>query len=91
VNELSIQAFPFTSTDCLASYTESRLRPASTKNWSHVTFGPTEVTIDSYQPGVSISGRFHSVVPPGPSNPDLPPVTLDGEFRGPVDLGDPNR
>lgn len=88
VNDLSIQTFPFTSTDCLANYTE--IRGPVSKTWMHLTTGATEVTIDSYEPGVSISGRFHSVVPAS-TNPDLPPITLDGEFHGPVDLGDPNR
>lgn len=91
VNDLSIQAFPFTSTDCLAGYTETRARPLETKIWTHLQTGATEVTIGEYTPGVFISGRFRSVVPAGPSNPDLPPVTLEGEFRGPVTLGDPSR
>jgi hypothetical protein len=88
---LGIQTFPFTSTDCLTSYIETRARPLSMKFWQHFDFGPTQVTFDSYEPGVHIAGRFHSVVPGGPTNADLPPVTIEGEFRGPVTLGDPTR
>lgn len=90
-NELSIQTFPFTTTDCLGSYSETRARPYSLKIWSHIPFGPTTVTFDEYVPGVRISGRFHSVLPPAQGNPELESVTLDGEFHGPVTLGDPNR
>jgi hypothetical protein len=91
VNDLSVQTFPFTTTDCLASYVETRARPLSMKVWQGLAFGETEVTFDSYEPGVRVAGRVRSVVPAHPSNPDLPPVTLVGEFRGPVTLGDPTR
>jgi hypothetical protein len=91
VNDLGVQTFPFTTTDCVASYTETRARPLSMKTWVNLQFGPTEVTIDSYELGVRIAGRVHSVLPPGPSNPELSPIMLDGEFRGPVELGDPTR
>jgi hypothetical protein len=90
VNDLGLQRFPFTTTDCLANYTETRPRPLSIRIWQTLQIGATEVTVDTYD-GVSIAGRFHAVLPPGPSNPALPPVTVDGEFRGPVRVGDPTR
>jgi hypothetical protein len=89
---LDIQAFPFTSTDCTASYTETKVRPFSIKIWqppAENAIGMIEVTIDEYTPGVFVSGRFRALQPLPSSQPlGLPPITLEGEFRGKVELDD---
>jgi hypothetical protein len=90
VNDLSVQAFPFTSTNCLATYFETGIRAPVQKIWNDIRVPATEVTFDSYEPGVRVAGRFHAVVA-GFSDPDLQPLTIDGEFQGPVKLGDPTR
>lgn len=90
-NDLSIQVFPFRSTDCTASYGETRASPVSFTIWAHYTIGLTEVTIDEFTPGVFISGRFRTLEPLPSTPAGLPPVTLEGEFRGPVQQADPSR
>jgi hypothetical protein len=83
VNDLSTQTFPYTTTDCLTAYTEIRARPFTQRNWQNLEIGATEVTFDTFD-GVYIAGRFHAVVPPHPGNPELSPIMVEGEFRGPV-------
>lgn len=85
---LAGRTFPFTSTDCLVTYGETK--GVSQKFWSHVVIdGSTSVTFDSYD-GTNIAGSFQSVVPPGPGN-SAPPVSVVGTFRGVAEQGDPNR
>ena len=88
---LTGRTFPFTSTDCLTNYSETKVsRHPSMKIWSDIVIGQTAVTFDSYD-GTQIAGSFHAVVPAGPSNPGLPTITVDGAFHGPFQQGNPNR
>jgi hypothetical protein len=82
------QGYPFTSTDCLTTYSETK--GVSTRFWMDLVSPTTSVTFDSYD-GTNIAGSFHATVPGGPSNPDLPPVVVDGTFSGKAEQGDPNR
>jgi hypothetical protein len=85
------RALPFTSTDCLTSYSETKVSKTPTfKIWSDVTLGGTQVTFEEYD-GTRIGGRFSAVVPPSSGNPGLAPITVEGEFRGPFVPGDPTR
>jgi len=88
---LAGRTYPFTSTDCLTSYSESKgLRHPVLKVWTDIVTGATQVTFDSYD-GTNIAGSFHGVAPAGPTNAGLPPVTVDGTFHGVVQQGNPNR
>jgi hypothetical protein len=89
-NDLSIQTFPFTTPDCVTAYNETRGRPLTLRYWYQL-IGGTEVTVESYD-GVRIVARFRTLEPLKPqSDASLPDVTIEGEWRGPVQIGDGSR
>jgi hypothetical protein len=87
VNDLSLQTFPFTTTDCLITYGETRARPLAQRFWFQLV-GGTEVTVESYD-GTRMVARFRTLEPVTAAG--LPDVTVEGEWRGPVVSGDCSR
>jgi hypothetical protein len=88
-NDLSLQTFPFTTTDCLTTYGEIRARPLTQRNWFQ-NVGGTEVTVESYD-GVRIVARFRTITPLTGLDTSLPDLNIEGEWRGPVQIGDGSR
>jgi hypothetical protein len=88
-NDLSLQTFPFTTTDCVTTYGEIRARPLTQRTW-YQNVGGTEVTVESYD-GVRIVARFRTIMPLTGLDASLPDLNIEGEWRGPVQLGDGSR
>jgi hypothetical protein len=88
-NDLSLQTFPFTTTLCTTTYSEVRGRPLTQRTW-YQNVGGTEVTVESYD-GVRIVARFRTIMPLYGLDSGLPDVNIEGEWHGPVELGDGSR
>ena len=72
--------FPSTPTACTSNYQETKIgKHPVFKFWAQPNIA-TQVTYDSYENGILV-GRFTAVIP-NTSPGDLPPVTVDAQFRG---------